>query len=166
MSDHPLPIHDIAGVRAFLFALTTFDGKLVNGNYLARYAAALLGAYPGQTILPHPAGQVAREVLAERMRQLEVKGYDIAHDDAHPGGEIAACAAFYAMPPAARDWPAEETGYGPTFGEAIYPEGWTVPTTGDRRRELVKAAALLVAEIERIDRAAARELAKQREGAA
>lgn len=95
----------------------------------------------------------ARDVLAERRRQVEAEGYDQEHDDAHPNEEIAAYAALYAMPPTARDWPASETGYGETFGAALCPVDWT-PKFGDRRRELVKAAALLLAEIERIDRAA------------
>lgn len=61
------------------------------------------------------------------------------------------------MPPAARDWPAEETGYGATWGEAIIPVDWVPPKACDRRQELVKAAALLVAEIERLDRAKKKE---------
>lgn len=95
----------------------------------------------------------ARDVLAERRRQISHEGYDHAHDDEHPSGEIAARAAFYAMPPAARDWTAEGFDYGNTFGEAIWPERWSMPKTADRRRELVKAGALILAEIERIDRA-------------
>jgi hypothetical protein len=99
------------------------------------------------------APAAARDVLAERRRQVEAEGYDPEHDDAHPNEEIAAYAALYAMPPAARDWPVTETGYGDTFGAALCPVDWH-PKFGDRRRELVKAAALLLAEIERIDRAA------------
>lgn len=95
----------------------------------------------------------AYDVLVERWRQVEAEGYDIENDDAHVLGELGAYAAFYAMPPAARDWPAEETGYGATWGEAIVPADWTPPKPGDRRRELVKAGALVLAEIERMDRA-------------
>lgn len=102
---------------------------------------------------PHP-GQAARDVIAERSRQVEHEGYAPEHDDAYPNGEIAAYAAFYAMPPAAREWPTTEIGYGATFGEAIVPADWTAPKTGERRRELVKAGALILAEIERIDRTA------------
>jgi hypothetical protein len=101
----------------------------------------------------------AGDVLAERRRQVERKYYDTAHDDEHPCGEIAALATYYAMPPAARDWPATETGYGETWGEAIIPADWTVSKSGDRRRELVKAGALILAEIERMDRAKDREQA-------
>lgn len=95
-----------------------------------------------------------QDLAVERRRQIEAEGYDPLHDDEHVSGEISAYAAFYAMPPAARDWPATETGYGSTWGEAIVPEGWVQPKTGDRRRELVKAGALILAEIERLDREA------------
>ncbi|MGX6566819.1 hypothetical protein [Cupriavidus necator] len=112
----------------------------------------------GESLLAaSPADQVssaARDVLAERRRQIEAEGYDPEHDDAHGCGEIAAMAALYAMPPAVRNWCAESTGYGATFGEAILPHGWAAKL-GGRRRELVKAGALILAEIERIDRASA-----------
>ncbi len=96
------------------------------------------------------------DVLAERQRQVSIKDWTHEHDDAHPSGEIAAFAAVYAMPPAARDWLCvAHMGYGDTLGEALCPEDW-IPKFGDRRRELVKAAALLLAEIERLDRAETR----------
>ncbi|RUK03248.1 hypothetical protein [Pseudomonas aeruginosa] len=104
-----------------------------------------------------PAGQVPQawlDVQAERRRQIEAEGWTPEHDDEHACDEIAAFACFYAMPPAARDWDASSTGYGDTLGEAIVPEGWE-PKTGDRRRDLVKACALGLAEIERLDRVAA-----------
>ena len=95
----------------------------------------------------------ARDVLTERRRQVTAKGWDHDHDDAQRNDEIAAFAAVYAMPEGARDWPAKETGFGRTFAEALIPFCWK-PKFGDRRRDLVKATALLIAEIERIDRAA------------
>ncbi|WP_426106328.1 hypothetical protein [Massilia sp. TSP1-1-2] len=98
------------------------------------------------------SGAAGRDVLAERRRQVDVKDWTPEHDDHHPSGEIAAFAAVYAMPPEARQWPASETGYGPTFGIALCPQDWQ-PKFGDRRRELVKAGALILAEIERLDRA-------------
>lgn len=97
--------------------------------------------------------EAACDVIAERHRQVSSEGWTPEHDDEHVNDEIAAMAAFYAMPPGARDWPASETGYGDTLGEAIKPDGWD-DKAGDRRRELVKAGALIIAEIERLDRAA------------
>ncbi|MFW4429862.1 hypothetical protein ACOAQ7_01390 [Pseudomonas aeruginosa] len=100
----------------------------------------------------HSVPRAWLDVQAERRRQVEAEGWTPEHDDEHACDEIAAFACFYAMPPAARDWDASSTGYGDTLGEAILPEGWE-PKTGDRRRDLVKACALGLAEIERLDRA-------------
>lgn len=111
-------------------------------------------------VRPPKAMAAARDVLAERTRQIRAEGYELAHDDEHVNDELAALACFYAMPPATRDWPAEETGYGATFGSAIVPADWET-RTGDRRRDLVKAGALILAEIERLDRAALRTLKEQ-----
>lgn len=96
------------------------------------------------------------DVMNERLRQINVKGMTPEHDDTHVNDEIAAYAAYYAMPEGAREWNAESTGYGDTLGQAMIPEGWYMPSPCDRRRQLVKAAALLIAEIERLDRAALR----------
>ncbi|MBF5006890.1 hypothetical protein [Diaphorobacter caeni] len=95
--------------------------------------------------------QAARDVVAERQRQISVKGWTSENDDEHVNDEIAALTCFYAMPEGVREWSAAETGYGDTWGDAIVPLGWDVDT-GDRRRELVKSAALSLAEIERLDR--------------
>lgn len=105
---------------------------------------------------PKPPSRAALDCIAERQRQLDVECWSTEHDDGHVNDEIAALACFYAMPPGAREWPATETGYGSTVGEAIVPEGWE-PKAGERRQELVKAGALIFAEIERLDRAAALE---------
>lgn len=96
----------------------------------------------------------ARDVLAERRRQIEAEGYDPEHDDCHVNDEIAALACFYAMPPGAREWDTSSTGYGLRLGDAILPHDWGSIEDDDRRRELVKAGALILAEIERLDRAA------------
>lgn len=102
-----------------------------------------------------PTPQAWLDVQAERRRQVQAEGWTPEHDDEHTCDEIAAMACFYAMPPAARDWDARSTGYGDTLGCAMLPDGW-VAKTGDRRRELVKAGALIVAEVERLDRASAK----------
>jgi hypothetical protein len=82
-------------------------------------------------------------IAAERQRQIEVEGWTPEHDDEHDDGQLAKAASCYALPPdyANRnfDWP--------------WAMEWWKPSE-DRRRELVKAAALIVAEIERLDRAA------------
>lgn len=111
--------------------------------------------WPGGNDSPTAARGAARspvrDLAAERLRQVNQEDWTPEHDDSHVNDEIAALAAWYAMPPAARDWPASETGFGATWGEAILPDGWC-GKSGDRRRELVKAGALIIAEIERLDR--------------
>ena len=88
----------------------------------------------------------AADVLAERKRQVSAEGWTPGHDDEYEHGELADAAGCYALsselfdcagePP--RPWP--------------WPDEWWKPT--NRRRDLVKAGALILAEIERLDRAA------------
>lgn len=85
---------------------------------------------------------ICQEVAAERDRQIDVEGYDACHDASHQNEELARVAAWYALP-----W----SYIGPNLAK-ILPEGWGFKRH-DRRRELVIAAALCVAEIERLDRA-------------
>ena len=110
-----------------------------------------------------------RSIKIERARQI-IKGYDAAHDDADKPGEHARAAAYYAT--AAhyqRRW-GYDTSDDPSQFERIecerqfvqrqanedsvgYP--WPSKTKSVKyspRANLVKAAALLIAEIERIDR--------------
>jgi hypothetical protein len=87
--------------------------------------------------------ELLRLAAAERHRQIGEEGYTPAHDDIHEGGELALAAAAYATPPIwrtdlGRVWPWAD-------------EGWR-PSPKDRRRELVKAIALLLAEDERLQR--------------
>nr|WP_314540037.1 hypothetical protein [uncultured Massilia sp.] len=155
-------------VKATLDAAPGYQGRVIAGmcyvimyeeNEIVDPASRVLDLHPKlvAALQAHDALQsiAARDVLVERGRQVEAEGYDPDHDDAHVSDEIAAYAAYYVMPPAVRDWPAEETGHGATWGAAIIPEGWGPPKPGDRRRELVKAGALVLAEIERIDRGGA-----------
>ncbi|WP_143182249.1 ead/Ea22-like family protein [Serratia fonticola] len=112
------------------------------------YEALKVCMGPNKTLQPALA-----DVMEERERQISAKGYHLDHDDTHVNDEIAALAAWYVMPPGAREWNTTSTGYGDTLGEAILP-GWNQPSGKDRRRELVIGAALIIAEIERLDRAA------------
>ncbi|AOJ69368.1 MULTISPECIES: hypothetical protein [Burkholderia] len=88
----------------------------------------------------------ARDVLAERRRQVEAEGWTPKHDDAHSTGDMALAAACYAV--------ADNENYPPTEPPDLWPWDldWWKPT--DERRNLVKAGALILAEIERLDRAA------------
>jgi hypothetical protein len=84
-------------------------------------------------------------IAAERHRQL-ILGFTQQHDDALEAcGQLGFAAACYAIPPEARDtsvpdlWPWDDAQWKPA---------------DDRVRELVKAGALIVAEIERVQRQA------------
>lgn len=81
----------------------------------------------------------AADVLAERHRQVTVKGWTPEHDDTYIGCELAAAAISYIEPMEAENyWPAD------------WHDGSFRPS--DYRRNLVKAMALLLAELERVDR--------------
>lgn len=86
----------------------------------------------------------ARDVLAERRRQIEAEGWSPEHDDEHSENEMALAAACYAM---------SAGGYAKGKVPPVWPlmKEWWKPSTP--RRDLVKAGALILAEIERLDRA-------------
>lgn len=92
-------------------------------------------------------------IAAERNRQTAVEGFTVEHDDAHDNHQLATAAACYALPSRISDkevwdkplldlmWPWE-------------PEWWKPEQS--RIRNLVKAGALIAAEIERLQRMEAR----------
>lgn len=87
------------------------------------------------------------DVIAERQRQQSVKGFSTEQDDTYVGCQLAAAAICYIEPMEAMSyWPADwhDDNFKPT----------------NERRNLVKAAALILAEIERIDRKSNAELTK------
>lgn len=87
------------------------------------------------------------DAYKERRRQQIDKGYNTFHDDAHKAGQLANAAACYAIN-------IESTGASIEIHGQLWPEGWEAPKPGDtRRQELIKAIALLLAEVERLDRA-------------
>ena len=87
-----------------------------------------------------------QSVIAERQRHQSVEGWTPEHDDEHCNGELAMAAVCYI----------NETGTVNRNGGK--PWGWPWDASwwkpNARRRNLVKAGALILAEIERIDRAA------------
>lgn len=120
------------------------------------------------------------DIVSERKRQIEAEGWTPEHDDHHGDGSLAMAAALYAAPAPLFcvdvEQPGEdEMGYGATYpGQVTWSDPWPWKrkqhvrhdldiqvNDGDgrerhgRRRQLVIAGALLVAEIERLDRVAA-----------
>jgi hypothetical protein len=106
-----------------------------------------------------PAEPSGVELIAtERQRQIDAEGWTPDHDDLHDQGELALAAACYAIPDGGD---ASEPVRFPTRslldGVTIPPlwpwaGRWYKRTPYDRKRELVKAGALIAAEIDRLQR--------------
>ncbi|EPG5063287.1 hypothetical protein MWT08_005513 [Pseudomonas aeruginosa] len=99
---------------------------------------ALLAAAPGKEV-----PQAWLDVQAERRRQVEAEGWTPEHDDLYCAAELPRAAAAYILNGANDEAP------------AIWPfvTKWWKPR--DARSNYVRAGALILAEIERLDRAAA-----------
>lgn len=153
-----------AGVSPFHTGSGQLIAPLNHAASLAAAAAALPAIVREEELLkPREIYGVLMEIASERAKQIS-KGFDASHDDEHACDEIAAVAAWYAMPEVCRDWDMYDDSFGSTIGESILPEDWPTPTETDRRKQLIKAAALLVAEIERLDRDATRVCSKAVDG--
>lgn len=97
--------------------------------------------------------KAAADVIAERKRQIEIEGWSLGHDDQHDPGELASAAACYAVEGACKLHPYDGIGSeGKPYPWWPWDPGWWKPK--DPRSDLVRAGALIIAEIERIDRAA------------
>lgn len=157
----PIGPHDLstsAGGRGYVaefFAkrLRRHDfARYITGQLAADFACALAAYLRDHDRVPADAGEArltdaARDVLAERRRQVEQEGWTPAHDDEHDMGEMAHAAAWYSVDQMIRSALDER-------GLSFWPwaQEWWKPTTP--RRDLVKAGALILAELERLDRAA------------
>ena len=121
-----------------------------------RYQQEARDARAACTASGEAVSTAARDVLAERRRQVEVEGYTPEHDDAHDRGELAGAAAAYA---AYRSQVAPEV----IMGDEIIGTLWPWPGEGsykpkNRYDDLKRAAAFLIAEMDRLNRLAAREV--------
>ena len=88
-------------------------------------------------------------IAEERQRQIEKYGWTKEHDAQHADNELAVAAASYAMPEGARTFMRTQDGnYLPIFWP--FKAKWWKPCPHDRVRELVKAGALIAAEIDKI----------------
>lgn len=100
------------------------------------------------TLLSRIAGPLA-DIEAERRRQVEAEGWTLQHDDDHDNDELADAAACYAV---GRNIEQHRISHHAENGIGMWPWDleWWKPR--DRRSNLVRAGALIVAEIERLDR--------------
>lgn len=97
----------------------------------------MIEAAPAHTLSEHSAA--IKDVIAERERQVSEEGWTPAHDDQYADCELTQAAICY---------------IDTSFAETNWPWAaeWWKPT--NPRRDLVKAGALILAEIERMDRIA------------
>ncbi|WP_409286573.1 hypothetical protein [Pseudomonas aeruginosa] len=115
-------------------------------NSIGEIYRQMLAAAPGKEV-----PQAWLDVQAERLRQVEAEGWTPEHDDEHSHGQMARAAACYALAGSS----APNDGTAALLVSLAWPwdEQWWKPSTA--RRDMVKACALGLAEIERLDRAAA-----------
>lgn len=105
----------------------------------------------------HAQVAALRDIAAERQRQISVEGLTTENDDRYTTGDMAVAASCYAWAGCERaendvqskrlplDWP--------------WSAAWWKPK--DKRSNLVRAGALILAEIERLDRAAAKQQGRE-----
>lgn len=99
---------------------------------------------------------VIDEIEHERTRQINAEGWSPEHDDEHDSGELARAASCYAEHAArsqSGDWRQRLAAESKSIPlQWPWSKEWWKPK--DRRKDLIRAAALIVAEIERLDRKA------------
>ena len=103
-----------------------------------------------------PEGFAIKDVINERQRQINQEFYSTENDDEYKQNELLRAAVCYAENVVRRGW-VFDSNFGPdVYQEEEVPDLW--PWDLDfwkpksPRRDLVRAAALIIAEIERIDR--------------
>lgn len=113
-------------------------------------AAGRIGELVGLELLLNAggAGRGVTAIAQERRGQIEREGYAPSEDDAYTAGELAKAAACYVMRVALR----EDEDPDATAVPALWPWArcWWKPK--DRRSNLVRAGALIAAELDRMDR--------------
>lgn len=116
----------------------------------------------------HALDQIIAEVRNERLRQIEEEGWTEEHDDAHRKGELVAAAMsyltnalVYALVRARKVMTIadlmERSRTAPPTSQWPWDKKWWKPKT--RRSNIVRSIAMLIAELERIDRESAQEYA-------
>lgn len=156
--------HIVDGTRAdrLTWINNVYDYKYFGDYELSPEQSAAVYEAKSLAALSAQVQDVAVEdVLSERKRQVEREGWTPEHDDAYTEYELAWAAITYAMAACADS---AERAVMDQFGDHSatpgrinenWPWDWKWWKPKDRRRDLVRAAALIIAEIERLDRAAA-----------
>ncbi len=148
------------GLVSYGCGLFNDDGECFGSGYaITEAGCTFLVTFEQNEAGGHEAGVQA--IARERARQVEQEGWSADHDDAYDAGTLAVAAATYALSAGCE--------LNPHWGQGIqqdelpdywpFNSAWWKPT--DPRTDLVKAGALIAAEIDRIDREAKREGAGQ-----
>lgn len=139
-AQHSVPIaHEFKRALGLVVAALEADGDRPTSKYALSELKKVLAAAPG-TEVP----QAWLDVQAERRRQITAEGWTPDHDDLYCAAELPRAAAAYILSGANDEAP------------AIWPFSakWWKPR--DARANYMRAGALILAEIERLDRAAER----------
>ena len=142
-------------LKALLEGLEAGPAFMTADPQALRELGKQIAAQAKEAVQPIPEGtQAERDVLAERQRQISVEGWSEDHDDEHAHGVLARAAASYALMAAACE--SEHPGIISWLSnEAMSVWPWDAKwwKSTDTRRNLIKAGALILAEVERLDRA-------------
>lgn len=139
-TEQPIPL--LCSLRT----LIANDSWAASFQTMGQYRIALLKVMENVPTL----NRAAVDVVAERRRQVAEEQWDTAHDDAHREGDLARAAAAYVLQDVGV--PALIPCIAALDGQPLWPWHPTWWKPRDRRRNLLRAAALLLAEIERLDR--------------
>lgn len=152
LAEQPAPVAETGAARPIAWRYR-YNGEwyVCNSEEFARKG---LDAAPLFLAPPARESTAARDVLVERERQIEIEGWSAERDNEYTTGQLADAASCYAL---SNPYPDHERG---VPADWPWSRKWWKPTT--RRRDLVKAGALIIAEIERLDRLTASQNGEER----
>jgi hypothetical protein len=128
-----------------IFAVIMTAVSIARGFVLRRLFEALH--------IRRPLSPFMQAVIAERFRQVEVEGYDVAHDDELEPGRLARAGAAYALSASSHFFTehARKSSGIWQIAASVWPFRDPIKLY-DFRRDLVRAGALIIADGERHDR--------------
>lgn len=134
-----------------------FDGAIEDENVIRDIYRLIAGDQMAfsKTEYAKDAPASLQSVLAERIRQIRVECHFPEHDDENTDGALAMAAACYAEEAFYQAKVVDRLSAISQVTPVLWPWEPDIWKPTDQRRNLVKAGALILAEIDRIDRAAA-----------
>lgn len=130
--------------------------EMRNGKYRSSYVQLSFEIWQAAKTQAVPEGFAIKDVINERQRQINQEFYSTENDDEYEQNELLRAAVCYAENVVRRGW-VFDSNFGPdVYREEEVPDLWPWDLDfwkpKNPRRDLVRAAALIIAEIERIDR--------------